>query len=90
MERLFIELSGIIDEIETAFGELEMSFSRILSEWIKAKVSRELERDVNESELIMAFLVLVAARNMAEIEDIFYSDFKDLFEKIKKIDVFRF
>ncbi|MCS7144507.1 MAG: hypothetical protein NZ879_05740 [Archaeoglobaceae archaeon] len=91
MERLFIELAGVIDEVETAFGDFEVKgFSRVLLEWIKAKVSRELDRSVEESEIILALLVLAVKRNMAEVEENFYSELKDLFEVLKKIDVFRF
>lgn len=91
MERIFVELAGVIDEVETAFGELGVkSFSNLLSEWIRAKVSKELDREVEESELIMAFLVLAAKRDMSEVEEGLSSDLRNLFEVLKKIEVFRF
>lgn len=91
MERLFVEVAGIIDEVETAFGDFgEKGISKVLAEWIKSKVSRELDREVEDSEIVMALLVLAAKRNMVEFEENLYSGLKSFFEVLKKIDTFRF
>lgn len=91
MTRLLFEVAGVIDEVETAFGDyLAKGFSKVLTEWIKAKVSEELDRAVEDSEIILALLVLAVKRNLAEFEEDFYTELKSLFELLKKIDVFRF
>ncbi|MEM0214596.1 MAG: hypothetical protein QXI54_07215 [Archaeoglobaceae archaeon] len=91
MERLFVEVAGIIDEVETAFGDYGVrGLSKILTEWIKAGVSKELDREVEDSEIAMALLVLAVRRNLVELEDNLYSELKSLFEVLKKIDTFRF
>ena len=91
MNHLFVEIAGIIDEVETAFGDFgARGFSKILAEWIKAKVSEELDRGVEDSEIVMALLLLAAKREMTEIENSVCSELKDFFKLLKEIDFFRF
>lgn len=91
MDRLFVEIAGIIDEVETSFGDFGVrGFSKALAEWVKAKVSKELDRVVEDSEIVMALLLLAAKREMTEIEDSLCSELKEFFKLLKEIDFFRF
>ncbi|MEM0204040.1 MAG: hypothetical protein QXO16_08515 [Archaeoglobaceae archaeon] len=90
MERLFVELAGVIDEFESEFGKNLSRVAGIVVEWLKAEVSEELDREVDSNELILSLLCLVARRNVAELEDAMNSEVKRIFDTMRRIEPSRF